>query len=138
MKLPAPRDKLFGCMWLPRLRAKAQLHQRGELPEAYQRPFCAAPGVDGQFLAHFQTDQDALLVACDLPDAEFEAWFFELPDNGEGRVDAWNEVAVNLGRPGYPMAERFEWALGQYYTHLADRQLETVFEALEADEGINQ
>jgi len=137
MKLPAPRDELYGCIWLPRIRTKAQLHVAGELPEAYQRPFCHAEGVDGHFLAHFNTDQAALLVASVLPDVEFEEWFRGLRDNCDDHIAAWNEIAVNLGKPGTLMADRFAWARKKYYQHL-NPQPETVFEALEADEGITR
>ncbi|MBK1857266.1 DUF5069 domain-containing protein [Cerasicoccus arenae] len=136
MNLPAPRDTLFGCMWLPRIRAKAQQYKTGKLPEIYARPFCIPPAVDGQFLAHFQLDKDAILDACDLPDADFEAWFRALPNNSDAHIAKWNEIAVNLGRPGYPMAERLPWAISEYYQHIAHLNPQTVFATLEADEGI--
>ena len=41
---------------------------------------------------------------------------------------------MNLGRPGFPMVERFPVALATAYSHLAELKLETVFEVLEADE----
>lgn len=136
--LPPPREELFGCMWLPRIRAKAQLIENDALPDPYKRAFCHREGVDGHFLSHFNLERDALLAACHLPDDEFEHWFMGLPDNNEGHIATWNMLAVNLGRPGYPMAERFQWAMGQYYTHLVDQQLETVFTMIEADEALPQ
>lgn len=138
MKLPAPREKLFGCMWLARLRAKAQQVADGALPPDYLRAFCHPHGVDGHFLAHFNADEETLLAACNLPDDAFEAWFRALPGNSDAHITAWNEIAVNLGKPGYPMASRFRWALSQYYNHLTHIPLETVFDALEADEAIAQ
>ena len=44
------------------------------------------------------------------------------------------QVAINLGRPGYPMAERFPVALATTYKHVDSHGLTTVFEVLEADE----
>ena len=43
-------------------------------------------------------------------------------------------MAVNLGRPGFPMADRFPVALASVYKHVDSRGLTTVFEVLEADE----
>ena len=40
MKLPSPRETLAGCVWLPRLLAKARQFQRGELPPDYAARFC--------------------------------------------------------------------------------------------------
>ena len=54
--------------------------------------------------------------------------------NSAERVEQWNLIAVNLGRPGYPMAERFPVALATTYKHVDSRGLTTVFQVLEADE----
>lgn len=138
MKLPAPRDEQCGCIWLPRIRAKAQRFKAGTLSKDYLRPFCHPVAADGHFLAQFNTDKDSLIAACDLPDAEFEAWFLSLPDNNNERIAEWNEIAVNLGRPGYPMDERFVWALENLYPELMQYDPETVFEMIEYDEGIRE
>ncbi|WP_309386186.1 DUF5069 domain-containing protein [Cerasicoccus frondis] len=136
MTLPAPRDQFCGCIWLPRIRSKAQLFKAGKLPKDYVRPFCHPVAADGHFLAHFQTDKDALLAVVDLPDAEFKAWFLALPNNSDELIAEWNEIAVNLGRPGYPMDERFVWAMENLYPEMKQYDPETVFEMIEYDEGI--
>ncbi|WP_269538624.1 DUF5069 domain-containing protein [Cerasicoccus fimbriatus] len=136
MKLPAPRDEQYGCIWLPRLREKARLFLAEELPAEYLRAFCLPPAVDGLFLTHFNTSKEAFLTACTLPEDAFEAWFLTLQDNSPEHIAAWNESVVNFGRPGYPMAERFPWAKENFYPNLAHLDLQTVFEALEYDEGI--
>ena len=48
----------------------------------------------------------------------------------------WNELAENLGRLGFPMAQRFAVVRPTMYGHLDAEQgpLETVFDLLEVDE----
>ena len=43
--------------------------------------------------------------------------------------------AQNLGRPGFPMAERLPIALATTYKHLEPSKFSSVFEVIEADEG---
>jgi hypothetical protein len=135
MNLPKPRSELAGCMWLPRILAKARLFLRGELPREYVVPFCHTAGVDGQFLAHFGLTKDDVLAAAALPDSAVEAWWLARPGVTRASVAAWNELAVNLGRPGFPMSARLPIALQTIYKNVADRNLSTVFEVLEADEA---
>jgi Domain of unknown function (DUF5069) len=134
MKLPAPRQELAGCIWLARILAKARLTRKGELEQEYASRFCHPSGVDGQFISHFHLTREELLAICDQTDEEIAAWFCGLPAASEARIQAWNHIAVNLGRDGFPMAERLPIALASTYSHLKDRGLETVFEVLEADE----
>ncbi|MBW8864192.1 MAG: hypothetical protein JF609_04565, partial [Verrucomicrobia bacterium] len=61
MKYPTPREQLAGCLWLPRILAKARLLQRNELPPEYAARFCHATGVDGQFLLHFNLTREQVL-----------------------------------------------------------------------------
>jgi hypothetical protein len=123
---------LGGCVWLPRILAKARLLRQGALPSEYESRFCHATGVDGQFLAHFGLTREDVLAAAALPDAEAAAWL--AGRTTAERIREWNHLAVNLGRPGFPMAERFPAALSTTYQHLAGRGLTSVFEVLEADE----
>jgi hypothetical protein len=132
MKLPRPSDRLAGCVWLPRILAKARQWQRGELPPEYAARFGHASGVDGQFIAHFGLSREDILAAAVLSDERAAEWW--LVRSSAERVAQWNEIAQNLGRPGYPMAERLPVALATTYKHLAGRGLATVFEVLEADE----
>lgn len=120
-------------MWLPRIMAKARLLKRGELPPEYETRFCHPQGVDGQFLAHFGLTRDDIVSAAALPDAEILTWF-QSRISGE-RIQEWNRIAANLGRPGYPLAERFPTALATTYKHIDSRGMTTIFEVLEADEA---
>lgn len=135
MKLPSPRAQLAGCVWLPRILAKARLLQRGALEPEYVGRFCHPTGTDGQFLGFFQLTKEELLAVCDSSDEAVAAWFTSLASAGGSRIAEWNHIAINLGRPGFPMAERLPVALATTYRHLAGRHFETVFEVLEADEA---
>ena len=112
--------------------AKARLLRAGALPEDYAARFCHPTGVDGVFLSHFGLSQEDILSAAALSDEKAAEWF--LSRTSAEHVEQWNQIAVNLGRPGYPMAERFPVALATTYKHVASRGLATVFEVLEADE----
>lgn len=133
MILPRPTDRLVDCVWLPRILAKARLLAAGELPEEYASRFCHPSGVDGQFIAFFSLTREDLLAIADGTDAEVGAWFLSSPFR-KSQIPGWNRIAIDLGRPGFPMAERLPVALSTTYRHLADRKLETVFQVLEADE----
>lgn len=132
MKLPGPREQLAGCVWLPRILAKARLLQRSALPPDYEARFCHPTGVDGHFLSHFGLTKEDVLAAAPLPDTEVGSWF--LSRSNSEHIQEWNRIASNLGRPGFPMAERFPVALATVYKHVDARGLTTVFEVLEADE----
>jgi hypothetical protein len=132
MKLPGPREQLAGCVWLPRILAKARLLKRGALPPDYDARFCHPTGVDGLFLSHFRLTREDVLAVAALPDAEVGSWF--LSRSSSERIQEWNRIAFNLGRPGFPMADRFPVALATVYKHVDSRGMTTVFEVLEADE----
>ncbi|HZI31860.1 MAG TPA: DUF5069 domain-containing protein [Candidatus Binatia bacterium] len=132
MKLPGPRETLAGCVWLPRILAKARGLMRGDLPPDYQARFGSPTGVDGIFMAHFHLTRDDILVAAARPDAEVAAWFSS--HTNPTQIAEWNRIALNLGRSGFPMAERFSLALSTTYRHVDPRGKTTVFEILEADE----
>lgn len=129
-RLPNPRERLAGCIWLPRILAKARLALRGSLPLEYGERFCHATGVDGQFLAFFGIGRDALEAAAEGDDAEVAAWFTALPRATPERIQEWNRIAVNLGRPGFPMADRLPIAKATAYRDLETDESETVFELL--------
>ncbi len=136
LKLPAPREKLAGCMWLPRIVAKARLLVAGKLPDDYVKRFGHVSGVDGYFLTHFRLTRDEIVAMASQPDAEIAGWFASRADGGEKRTAEWNHLAVNLGRAGFPLAERFPIAKTTIYKHVAQDSHATIFELLEADEGI--
>jgi len=132
MKLARPSEKLAGCVWLPRILGKARLLQAGALPPDYSARFCHPNGVDGVFLSHFGLNREDILAAAGLCDEEAGEWF--LSRVGVEPIQRWNKIAVNLGRPGYPMADRLPAGLATTYQRVAGRGLATVFEVLEADE----
>ena len=115
--------------------AKARLIKAGKLTPEYADRFCHPTGTDGQFLAFFKLAQEQVVAAADLNDEELARWFLDLPAAGGHRTAEWNHLAQNLGRPGFPMADRLPVALATTYRHLADKKLLTVFEILEADEA---
>lgn len=132
MKIPCPRETLAGCIWLPRILAKARLLKSGDLPPDYAARFCHPGGVDGQFLGYFGLTREDMLAAAEWQDDKVVAWFQSR--NGFESIKAWNRIAVNLGRPGFPMAERLPVALATIYQHINPQGITTVFEVLEADE----
>lgn len=134
MKLPSPRAQWAGCIWLPRIIAKARLAKHDALEPEYAARFCHPTGVDGQFIGFFRLTKEELLAVCDSSDADIASWFRSLEAASEARIAEWNHIAVNLGRPGFPLAERLPIGLATTYKHLSGRKLETVFEVLEADE----
>lgn len=132
MKLPGPREKLASCVWLPRILAKARFLAAGSLPENYAARFCHPQGVDGAFLTHFGLSREEIISAAELSDERAAEWFLARCDSES--IERWNHTAVNLGRSGYPMAERLPIALATTYKNVAERGPTTVFEVLEADE----
>lgn len=133
--LPRPVGRLAGCVWLPRLIFKARQFAAGELSPEFAVRFCHPTGVDGQFLAFFHLTREEILAVSALDDAAVAEWFLSSAERS-GRIAEWNHVAVNLGRAGFPMAERLPVALEVVYPHVAHRNLQTVFEVLEADDAL--
>lgn len=134
MKLPSPREQLAGCVWLPRILAKARLLQQGALPPEYEMNFCHPKGVDGLFLSHFGLSREEVCTAATLSNEKVTQWFLSRAASSSKRIEEWNRTAMNLGRPGYPLAERLSVALATTYRHIDSHGLTTVFEVLEADE----
>jgi hypothetical protein len=134
--LPPPRSKLAGCVWLPRLVAKIRGIAQGTLPTEYLARFCDRDSVDDHFLRFFEVTKDDLTAAVNRfeSDDAIAHWFRARPDFEEGRVARWNELAENLGRPGFPMAARLLEVLPRMYAHLNPNGVHSIFELLEADE----
>ena len=137
MKLPPPRALLAGCMWLPRIIAKAKLLQSGALPPDYAARFCHLTGVDGQFVSFFGLTKSDILAAARLTDDAVALWFKEFAASRPGIISQWNELALNLGKTGFPMAERLPVALATFYQNLDPAKISSVFEAIEADELVS-
>ena len=135
MKFPRPEVALGKCIFLARIVAKARALNDGTLPEEYAVRFCAPDSVDGLFIAFFGLSRAQIQAAAALSDAAVVEWFESIPAASEPRIREWNHLALNLGRPGFPMAERLPIALRTKYAHVASRGIETIFEMLNADEA---
>ncbi|MDB6139650.1 MAG: hypothetical protein JWO94_2722 [Verrucomicrobiaceae bacterium] len=127
---------MAGCLWLPRIIAKARLLQADLLPDDYLLRFCAANGVDGMFLGFFGLTRDDILGIAPYTNRQVIAWFKALPAAKLSRIKKWNATAENFGRPGFPMTERLEYAKNHAYTHLDTSGVETIFGMIELDERI--
>jgi len=138
MNLPGPREKKTGCMWLPRILAKARLHTAGLLPPEYEMSFLSLYGVDGQFMAFFSLDKEQVMEMAALANEDIGEYFTALPGCDPQQVAKWNRIAENLGRPGFPMEGRIALALAQYYKNVDPTKVETVFDILEADEKLGR
>ncbi|GAT34439.1 protein N-acetyltransferase, RimJ/RimL family [Terrimicrobium sacchariphilum] len=132
--MPRPVERLADCVWLCRLIFKARQFAAGALPPEFAARFCHPTGIDGHFLAFFHLTREEILAASGQDDAAVAEWFLSSGERNE-RIAEWNHIAVNLGRPGFPMADRLQVALASVYPHLAHRNLQTVFEVLEADDA---
>ena len=126
---------MAGCVWLPRLIAKARLLQADMLPDDYMLRFCAPTGVDGHFLSFFNLTCDDILAISPHTNRAVLAWFKALPTAKPARVKKWNVLAENLGRPGHSMADRVEYAKLHVIAHLDTSAVETIFDVIELDEG---
>jgi hypothetical protein len=133
VKLPPPEARLAGCGFLPRIIAKARGLKAGLLPREFAERFGAPDGLDGQFLGFFGLTAQQISEAAELSDTAVEQWFSGIPGVGQ-RIPEWNHITLNLGRLGFPMAERLPIALSTKYRHLAGRGIETIFDMLNADE----
>jgi len=137
MNLPTPKARLANCVWLPRILAKARLLQRGELPPGYAERFCHPTGVDRLFLNHFHLQREDIVAAAGRTDEEVAAWFTARPAGRAESIAHWNDTALNLGRPGYPLAERLPIAKTTVYKNVDSTGMTTVFELLEADDRLS-
>lgn len=135
MNIPAPSDELAGCVWLPRILFKARALKQGTLPAGYAERFCHPTGLDAVFLANFGLTRTDIETAADLPDAEVATWFkSRLGPNAAELIQSWNHIATNLGRPGFPLANRLPERLATTYKHVASPNITSIFEMLEADD----
>lgn len=122
-------------MWLPRIITKARLLESGTLPSEYEARFCHSTGVDAQFLKFFGLEKEEILAVSRQEDDQVASWFFGITSEHPSMISEWNHLAENLGRPGFPMAERLPVALSTTYNHLDPATISSVFEAIEADES---
>jgi acyl-coenzyme A thioesterase PaaI-like protein len=124
-------------MWLPRFIDKARHHLAGTLEAGYQRAFCSPAGADGVFLSHFKLGKGEILEAIQREgsDEAIARWFLRRPDSSEGRIAAWNELAPNIGKPGYPLNRTFALGLKSLYAGCSDPRVDSGFTAIAWDEG---
>jgi uncharacterized protein DUF5069 len=134
----SPFEKLAGCCHLARFTDKIRLHLAGNLPKDYQGPLFHERGVDGFFIRHFDLTKEELLAAVqasNYDDAKVATWFEARISNDEQRKQSWNELSVNLGKPGQPMHETLAWAKKKYNFQCDDPGIDSVFKTIEWDEG---
>lgn len=136
-KLRRPGDKLADCVWLARFIDKCRLHFAGALPADYQRPFCSPLGIDGIFLEHFSLRQDEILAAIRQAgnDEEVVRWFLTQASVTPESIRAWNQLAPDIGRPGFPGEKGFQWARRHLYAGCTDPRVTSGFTAIAWDEG---
>lgn len=139
LNLRRPTAKLADCVWLPRFIDKARHHLAGTLDPDFVRPFCHPLATDGVFLGHFELSKDEILdviARSKGDDALVAEWFRQRPQSGAEKVAAWNELAPNIGKPGFPMHRGFSWMLRQLYGGVPpDPRVTSAFTAIAFDEG---
>jgi len=137
--LRRPTAKLADCVWLPRFIDKARHHLAGTLDPDFVRPFCHPLATDGVFLGHFELTKEEILdviARSNGDDAVVVEWFRQRPHYGAEKVAAWNELAPNIGKPGFPMHRGFTWMLRQLYGGVPpDPRVNSAFTAIAFDEG---
>lgn len=137
IRLRRPTDSLGSCLWLPRFIDKCRLHFAGALPPDYQLPFCHPRATDGAFLAHFGLTKEEALAAIARAenDDDVVAALVARGALTTEKIAAWNTLAPNLGRPGFPCEKSFAWARQHYFPTCTDPRVDSVFTAIAWDEG---
>ncbi len=137
-EIRSPLEKLAGCYYLARFTHKIRLALAGELPEDY-RPYLFHPhGVDTRFMNFFALTKEDMLEAVKASgddDAKMAAWFEQRTGLTEERRNDWNQLALNFGKQGYPMVKTLAWAKQNLLPRCTDPNIDTVFKAIEWDEG---
>ena len=137
MQLRRPTARLADVCWLPRFIDKARAHLDGTLPPEYARRFADSKGIDGVFMRHFGLTKEALIEAVRASngsDIAVAKWFYAQPGVTDDKVNEWNRTAPEIGRPGNPGFEVFQWAVQNIYKAAPYSGVESVFEVIEADE----
>lgn len=137
--LRRPREALAGCLWLPRFIDKCRLHSAGVLPPDYRMAFCSSQGIDGIFLAHFGLTAEEAQAAIGKTgtDEEVSLWFRAQPGVTPEAVRCWNELAPDLGKPGFPGERGFLWARRHFLAGCTDPGVVSGFTAIAWDEGFS-
>lgn len=138
ISIRSPFEKLADCCHLARITDKIRLHLSGALPEDYQMPLFHPRGLDGFFMDHFGLAKEELLEmvsASDRDDAKVAAWFDRRIGHDLQKKKSWNELSVNLGKPGQPMNQTLEWARKKYNSKCNDASIDSTFKLIDWDEG---
>lgn len=135
--LRRPHEALAGCIWLPRFIDKCRCHFAGTLPHDYQIAFCSPHGIDGIFLDYFglaPADAQSVIHAT-RTDEDVARWFCAQPGVNPEKIQLWNELAPNIGKPGYPGERGFAWARRHFLAACTDPRVISGFTAIAWDEG---
>lgn len=137
IRLRRPQEQLAGCCWLPRFADKARLYRDGRLPFLYHLAFGSRLGADGYFLRHFGLSSGDFFagVVHAVDDAALAQWFVSLPGVTPQRIADWNALAPTLGaqgHPGFVTRHIVKWLL---YPKSVQHPVNSLFDAIEQDEG---
>jgi hypothetical protein len=138
MNIRRPQERLAECCWLPRFVDKARLFISGELPEDYAPFFCDRRAMDGTFLRFCKLSKETFVEAVRSSggdDQLVEKWFLAQPAVTKERIDKWNKLAPDIGRPGQPGYDILEWAKDHVYTSYLNPEGASAFELMDLDEG---
>ena len=140
MHLRRPWDQLAGCIWLARFVDKTRLLLPDALDPEFAKVFRQPLSTDGTFLKHFELDLEAAKSAvrgAGEDDAAVGAWFLSQPGVTAERINAWNELGFELGKPGQPMERSFRFARRAYYSGAGatEAEVDSVFSGIAWDEG---
>src|SRR5881296_615919 len=138
INIRSPLEKLAGCYYLARLTDKIRLELVGQLSEDYRPYLFHRHGADTQFMNYFGLAKEEIVEAVKASnndDTGMAAWFVQRTGLDEQKLNTWNELAVNLGKQGHPMAKTLIWAKENLLPHCTDPNIDTVFKAIEWDEG---
>lgn len=137
--LRRPTATLADCVWLPRFIDKTRHHLAGTLEPDFVRPYCHPLATDGAFLSHFGLAKDEIVEVIRLSggdDAPVAAWFLGRPGVTPVTIQAWNTLAPQLGKPGFPVHRGFQFLLKSYYGgQPPDPRVDSAFTAIAFDEG---
>lgn len=138
MNIRRPQERLADCCWLARFVDKARLFISEELPKDYVPFFCDRRAMDGTFLRFFRLSKETFVEAVGSSDGDdrlVEKWFLAQPAVTRERIDKWNNLAPEIGRPGKLGCEVLEWAKEHVYTSSANPEGASAFEVMDLDEG---
>lgn len=138
--MPFPRSpfdrSVADTMHWARFIDKVRQHLDGVLPQEFAQALGHTHGVDGQFLAHFGLTIEQVKENVDgKSDTELALWLEQSVDGFPEAKQAWNELAPNLGRAGFPMDRALKIAMKRLYRDFEWSPTMSVFELIEMDEG---